>query len=104
MEAASTGARTGEGSARDQAVRDPSATFATPAAVVQREDLSRTRKIEILRRWEQDARALEVADEENMGGERTVTVSVLQEVREALRALGAGQGPRRAAPTKHGGG
>jgi hypothetical protein len=102
MEAGRTGGRTGEGSALDQAGHDPSATFATPAAVVGREDLSRPQKIEILRRWEQDARALEVAAEENMGGERTG--SVLQQVREALRALGAGQGPRRAAPTKHGGG
>jgi hypothetical protein len=74
----------------------------TPEAVVSRDDLPRWKKIEILRRWEQDARALEVADDENMSGESSG--DLLQQVREALRALGADRDPDRGAPTKQGGG
>jgi hypothetical protein len=71
-------------------------------ALVRRADLSRERKIEILRRWEQDERALEVAADENMGGDHPA--SRLQQVRAALRSLGSEGDPDRGAPTKHGGG
>ena len=48
--------------------------------------LERTQKIEILKRWESDARQLMVASDENMaGGEH----QQLQAVQEALRSLGA---------------
>jgi hypothetical protein len=70
--------------------------------LVRRDVLSRPRKIEVLRRWEQDARDLQVAADENMAGDDSA--SLLQRIHEALRALGADPDPDRGAPTKHGGG
>jgi hypothetical protein len=46
--------------------------------------LSREQKIEILRRWEQDARLMEVAEEESMPGPQP---KLLQPIRDALHAL-----------------
>jgi hypothetical protein len=68
-----------------QALDDPSSCFAAPADVVGSGELSRAQKIQILRRWEYDARLLEVAQEENMMGG---TASRLAEVLDALHALG----------------
>lgn len=68
-----------------QALDDPSSVFGAPADVVRSEDVSREQKIQILRRWEYEARSLEVAQDENMmggGGSR------LAEVLDALHALG----------------
>jgi hypothetical protein len=64
----------------------PSATFASPAAVVRSKALTLAQKMAILRRWEFDvrqcngARAAMVVDDE---------VRLLEEVRSALAALGA---------------
>lgn len=71
----------------DRALRDPSAVFGTPEEVLSREDFSREQKILILRRWEHDARELEVADDEGMrpGGEPDRLARVL----DALRTLDA---------------
>jgi hypothetical protein len=63
---------------------DPAAVFKSPQEVVSSQELSREQKIEILRRWEQDARLLEVADEESMAGPQP---KLLQPIREALHAL-----------------
>jgi hypothetical protein len=79
----------------------PSELFPTPDAVV-RCDLTTERKVEILRGWELDARELAVADDENMTGDGSAG-AVLQQIRDALRALGAAGDPQQAAPTKHGG-
>ena len=68
-----------------QALDDPSSVFAAPADVVRSEDISREQKIQILRRWEYDARSLEVAQDENMMGG---VVSRLAEVLDALHSLG----------------
>jgi len=68
-----------------QALDDPSSVFAAPADVVQSEDVSRDQKIQILRRWEYEARTLEVAQDENMMGG---TSSRLTEVLDALHSLG----------------
>lgn len=68
-----------------QAMDDPASYFAAPADVVQSGELSRAQKIQILRRWEYDARLLEVAQEENMRGG---TTSRLADVLDALHALG----------------
>jgi len=67
------------------ALDDPASVFSTPADVVQSAQVSRALKIEILRRWEYEARSLEVAQEENMMGG---TGSRLAEVLDALHALG----------------
>ena len=68
-----------------QALDDPSSVFAAPADVVRSGDFSREQKIQILRRWEYDARSLEVAQDENMMGGRG---SMLAEVLDALHTLG----------------
>jgi hypothetical protein len=91
----------------DKPLRDPAAAFESPAAVVRAGHLSREQKIEILRRWEYDARELQVADDENMASEKLVGENagdLLQEVRAALRELDADSEPGRPNPTKHGGG
>jgi hypothetical protein len=69
-----------------QALDDPSSVFAAPADVVRSEEVSREQKIQILRRWEYEARALEVAQDENMMGGPG---SRLAEVLDALHSLGA---------------
>ena len=80
-----------------RALEDPASCFAHPADVVLEPSLSLERKIEILHRWEYDARLLEVAQEENMTGDEP---SVLSEVLDALHALGShGRG---ATPTQEG--
>lgn len=68
-----------------QAMDDPSSVFAAPADVVHSEDVSREQKIQILRRWEYEARTLEVAQDENMMGGAS---SRLTEVLDALHSLG----------------
>ncbi|MGH7831691.1 MAG: hypothetical protein ACREP8_16115 [Candidatus Binatia bacterium] len=84
----------------EEALTDPSAAFKTPEEVVQRKDLTREQKIEILRRWEYDVRELQVAEDEGMTGPQPVP---LDAVRRALHALGAPVDPERSAPTKQGG-
>ena len=68
-----------------QALDDPASCFANPRDVIGDGELSQSEKIQVLRRWEYDARLLEVAQEENMTGGRT---SRLAEVLDALHALG----------------
>jgi hypothetical protein len=77
----------------EEALKDPSGSFDTPDEVVNASGLTRGQKIEILKRWESDARQLMVASDENMpGGEP----QQLQAVQDAMRALGADPhaGPR----------
>ena len=68
----------------NRAMLNPSAVFLRPEDVVERDDLTREQKIEVLRRWEYDARQLDVAEEENMGGEGQ---DMLYRVLKALEAL-----------------
>ncbi len=70
----------------EKAMFDPTAVFRTPEEVLLREDMSREQKIEVLRRWAYDARQLQVADEENMGGQES---DILDEILRALHALDA---------------
>ena len=64
----------------------PSSVFASPEAVVRSTDLSRAQKIQILRRWEFDAR-------QTSSGRSIAPFSddgpMLAHVREALAELGA---------------
>jgi hypothetical protein len=64
----------------------PSSMFASPEAVVRSRELSRSQKIQILRRWEFDARC-------GCGGDAIMAISgdggMLLQVRGALAALGA---------------
>ncbi len=80
---------------------DPTAVFRGPKYVLQRDELTREQKIEILRRWEYDALELQVAEEENMGSEQSS--DILDRVLQALRSLNAGPDSEHSPPTKHGG-
>jgi hypothetical protein len=70
----------------EKALLDPSAVFDEPEEVLRREDLTREQKTLILRRWEYEARELEIAADEGMRGE---TKDKLDRVLNALRALGS---------------
>lgn len=85
-----------------EALLNPAAVFHGPKEVVQNSDLSRQQKIEILRRWEYDARQLQVADEESMTAPRAEPVP-LDAILKALRALDAPADVEHSAPTKQGG-
>ena len=86
----------------EQALLDPAAVFSAPEAVPKCSDLTREQKIEILRRWEYDARAMEVAEEENVG-ESGQTSDLLSRVLDGLHALDAAPDLEHSPPTKHGG-
>lgn len=68
----------------ERALLVPSSVFKTPDDVVQSEKLSCEQKIEILRRWEYDARELQVAEEEGMVGSNS---SILDQILRALLIL-----------------
>ncbi|HEV8723895.1 MAG TPA: hypothetical protein VGW77_25035 [Candidatus Binatia bacterium] len=85
-----------------KALNDPTAIFSKPQEVVETNDLSREQKIEILKRWEYDARELQVADEEGMAPADPQPV-ILDSVLNALRSLGVPADIEGSAPTKQGG-
>ena len=68
----------------EKAKLNPAAVFKNPQEIVSSGELSRDQKIEILQQWEQDARLMEVAEEESMSGGQP---KLLQPIREALHAL-----------------
>lgn len=70
-----------------RALLDPTAVFKHPHDVVTHPELTRDQKIEILRRWAYDAKELETAADENMGGGME---DRLNDVLKALHELGAG--------------
>ena len=84
----------------NQAMLDPTSVFADPEEVLTAEGLTREQKIQILRRWEYDARELQVADEENMGGGPP---DKLDQVLKVLHQLGATFDSEHSAPSKQGG-
>ncbi len=67
--------------------QQPDPQLPDPSAVLEDPRLTRDQKIEKLRRWSYDARELDVANEEGMGGEPRP--SNLEAIQEALRKLGA---------------
>ena len=69
----------------DEALKDPASFFGAPQDVVDAPGLERAQRIEILKRWDSDARQLMVASDENMSGGEP---QQLQAVHEALRSLG----------------
>ncbi len=77
---------------------DPTMVYANPSEVVADADLNRDQKIEILRRWEYDARELEVAEEE--AGMSVSRPEMFDLVIKALRALGAERDTEHTPPTK----
>jgi hypothetical protein len=84
----------------EQAMLDPTSVFASPEDIFYEQSLTRDQKINLLRRWEYDARELQVADEENMGGGPP---DVLDQVFKVLHRLDAKVDVEHSPPTKQGG-
>jgi len=85
----------------EKAMLDPTLVFRSPENLLQRDELTRTQKIKILRRWKFDALQLQVAEEENMGGEQSS--DILDRVLQALHVLNVRPDLEHSPPTKHGG-
>jgi hypothetical protein len=85
-----------------EAVNNPTRYYQRPHQVVQDRRLNRNEKLAILEAWEQEARSLSVAAEENMSGGEP---SLLADVVKARLELGIETDPRQdtGAPTKQGG-
>ena len=81
----------------DKVKLNTAAVFKSPQEVVSSQELSREQKLEILRRWEQDARLMEVADEESMPGPQ---LKLLQPIRDALHALNYWPDTEHSGPSK----
>ncbi len=80
---------------------DPALVFRGPEDLLERDELTREQKNEILRRWKFDALQLQVAEEENMGSEQPS--DILDRVLQALHALNAGPNHENSPPTQPGG-
>lgn len=85
---------------KENIMLNPAREFVHPKDVLQEQSLTHEQKIQILRRWEYDARELEVAEEENMGG---TAPSMLGEILNALHVLNASVDTEHSPPTKQGG-
>jgi len=81
-----------------KAMLDPSMVFKEPKDVVANVELTRDQKIEILRRWEYDARQLEVAEEE--AGMAVRRPDMFDRVVQALHALDVKRDMEHTPPTK----
>ncbi len=84
----------------EKAMLNPGSVFASPDEVVRDQSITREQKIKILKRWAYDARELEVAEEENMGGGPP---SMLGEILNALHSLDSDLDTEHPPPTKQGG-
>lgn len=84
----------------EKAMLNPAQVFDHPEDILKEESLTHEQKVKLLKRWEYDARELEVAEEENMGGS---SPSVLGEILVALNSLDAGGNTGHFSPTKQGG-
>ena len=82
----------------NKAMLDPTMVFEDPKDVVANVELSRDQKIEILRRWEYDARQLEVAEEE--AGMAVRRPEMFDRVLQALHTLGVERDIEHTPPTK----
>ncbi len=81
-----------------KAMLDPTMVFKDPKDVVANVELTRDQKIEILRRWEYDARQLEVAEEE--AGMAVRQPDMFDRVVQALHALDVKRDVEHTPPTK----
>lgn len=64
---------------------NPATYFSSPMDIVENDKLQESAKLLALKQWEFEIRQLEVATEENM---LAVSKTTLQDVHEAMRALG----------------
>ena len=81
-----------------KAMLAPTMVFKDPKDVVANVELTRDQKIEILRRWEYDARQLEVAEEE--AGMVVRRPDMFDRVVQALHALDVKRDMEHTPPTK----
>ncbi|PIW26816.1 MAG: hypothetical protein COW30_13090 [Rhodospirillales bacterium CG15_BIG_FIL_POST_REV_8_21_14_020_66_15] len=81
----------------EKALLNPEAAFGTPEAVVEHDGLTKAQKIDILQRWEYDAKETCVAVEEGMPGGQS---DVLGRILLALHGLGAARDLEQAGPSK----
>ena len=81
-----------------KAMLAPTMVFKDPKDVVANVELTRDQKIEILRRWEYDARQLEVAEEE--AGMAVRRPEMFDRVVQALHALDVKRDMEHTPPTK----
>ncbi len=81
-----------------KAMLDPTMVFKDPKVVVANVELTRDQKIEILRRWEYDARQLEIAEEE--AGMAVLRPEMFDRVLQALHTLGVERDIEHTPPTK----
>tara|TARA_R110001592_G_scaffold91405_4_gene267584 strand:+ start:1570 stop:1812 length:243 start_codon:yes stop_codon:yes gene_type:complete len=77
----------------EKLLQDPRASFNSPSQIVNSNDLSKSQKIELLRRWEYDAEQLQAAEGEGMNSDRNEG-EMLQRVLEALKSLGERPGSK----------
>ena len=84
----------------EKALLNPAKEFAHPKDVLTEQSFTLEQKVKVLRHWEYDALELEVAEEENMGGD---SPSILSEVLDALHRLDAEIDTEHSPPTKQGG-
>ena len=68
---------------------DPGAVFTSPEELCESPGLSREQKVDLLQRWAEDARELDVAESEGMGGGET---SLFARILSALDSLGVSYG------------
>ncbi len=80
------------------AMLDPTMVFEDPMDIVANDELTRDQKIEILRRWEYDARQLEVAEEE--AGMAVCRPEMFDRVLQAMHTLGVERDIEHTPPTK----
>ncbi len=81
-----------------KAMLDPTSVFKDPEEVVASDELTLNQKIEILHRWEYDARELEVAEEE--AGMAVRRPDMFDRVVQALHTLGVERDTEHTPPTK----
>ena len=84
----------------EKTLADPRSVYDRPAEVVADPRLDRRSKLQVLRSWEQDERALEVAEDEAMAGGED---SMLKRILDAIAYLQGYPPSERPTPTKQGG-
>ena len=84
----------------EQALVSPASIFDAPEEIVISAALTRMMKIDLLKRWELDARALERATEENMSGGEASPIDAVNDALMKLDPTGDALADFQKAPTK----
>jgi hypothetical protein len=84
----------------EQALISPGSVFDTPHEIVASTALTKVMKIELLKRWELDARALQRATEDNMGGGEHSQIDAVNDALMSLDPTGDALADFEKAPTK----